>query len=186
MSSHNPYNPTFLLPKKPPSLPFKYSTIPTSSSHPYSSLPTSLQSAAADGVKLWDLRKLRNFRTISPYDLGSPTSCVEFEFSGNYLAMAGPDVRVYSTGTVKAEWNCIKTLPDLSGTGERRGGGKEGFLGFGVLGFWGFWEIGVFGVLGYLGLGFRGFGVLGCGSVDMWREEGVGEGGVVIRLVGSL
>jgi hypothetical protein len=25
--------------------------------------------------------------------------------------------RVYQVGSVKADWNCIKTLPDLSGTG---------------------------------------------------------------------
>ena len=85
----------------------------------------SVQSAAADGVKLWDLRKLRNFRSISPYDQGVPTTSVEFEFSGNYLALAGPDVRVYSTGTVKADWNCIKTFPDLSGTGGGMGAGMK-------------------------------------------------------------
>lgn len=33
-----------------------------------------LQTAAHDGVKLWDLRKLRNFRTFSSYDLDTPTN----------------------------------------------------------------------------------------------------------------
>lgn len=33
-----------------------------------------LQTAAHDGVKLWDLRKLRNFRTFSPYDSDTPTN----------------------------------------------------------------------------------------------------------------
>ncbi|KAL1184194.1 hypothetical protein V6Z11_A01G028500 [Gossypium hirsutum] len=42
---------------------------------------------------------------------------VDFDHSGSYLAIAGSDVRVYQVGSVKAEWNCIKTLPDLSGTG---------------------------------------------------------------------
>ncbi|ONM59220.1 Pre-mRNA-processing factor 19 homolog 2 [Zea mays] len=46
-----------------------------------------LATAAHDGVKLWDLRKLRNFRTFSSYDLDTPTNTVEFDFSGNYLAI---------------------------------------------------------------------------------------------------
>ena len=29
-----------------------------------------LATAAGDSVKLWDLRKLKNFRTITPYDNG--------------------------------------------------------------------------------------------------------------------
>ncbi|AQK65171.1 Pre-mRNA-processing factor 19 homolog 2 [Zea mays] len=77
-----------------------------------------LATAAHDGVKLWDLRKLRNFRTFSPYDLDTPTNTVEFDFSGNYLAIGGSDIRVYQVANVKAEWNLIKTLPDLSGTGK--------------------------------------------------------------------
>ena len=36
--------------------------------------PITLQTAAHDGVKLWDLRKLRNFRTLSPYDSDTPTN----------------------------------------------------------------------------------------------------------------
>lgn len=42
---------------------------------------------------------------------------VEFDFSGGYLAVAGSDTRVYHVANVKMEWNLIKTLPDLSGTG---------------------------------------------------------------------
>ena len=30
-----------------------------------------LASCAADGVKLWDLRKLKNFKTINPYGEGA-------------------------------------------------------------------------------------------------------------------
>ncbi|PWZ57224.1 hypothetical protein Zm00014a_041613 [Zea mays] len=52
-----------------------------------------LATAAHDGVKLWDLRKLRNFRTFSPYDSDTPTNTVEFDFSGNYLAIGGSDIR---------------------------------------------------------------------------------------------
>ena len=31
-----------------------------------------LATCASDGVKLWDLRKLKNFKTISPYAEGAP------------------------------------------------------------------------------------------------------------------
>ncbi|KAG7996612.1 hypothetical protein I3843_01G169500 [Carya illinoinensis] len=77
-----------------------------------------LATAAHDGVKLWDLRKLRNFRTFAPYDSDTPTNSVEFDNSGCYLAIAGSDIRVYQVANVKSEWNCIKTIPDLSGTGK--------------------------------------------------------------------
>ncbi|XP_075487337.1 pre-mRNA-processing factor 19-like [Primulina tabacum] len=77
-----------------------------------------LATAAQDGVKLWDLRKLRNFRTFSPYEENTPTQSVEFDHSGNYLAIGGSDIRVYQVANVKSEWNCIKTFPDLSGTGK--------------------------------------------------------------------
>ncbi|XP_022849572.1 pre-mRNA-processing factor 19-like [Olea europaea var. sylvestris] len=77
-----------------------------------------LATAAQDGVKLWDLRKLKNFRTFTPYDENTPTQSVEFDHSGSYLALGGSDIRVYQVATVKTEWNCIKTFPDLSGTGK--------------------------------------------------------------------
>ena len=32
-----------------------------------------LATAADDGVKLWDLRKLKNFRTLTPYEAGIPS-----------------------------------------------------------------------------------------------------------------
>ncbi|KAG0488444.1 hypothetical protein HPP92_007255, partial [Vanilla planifolia] len=77
-----------------------------------------LATAALDGVKLWDLRKLKNFRSFAPYESNTPTNAVEFDYSGSYLAIAGSDIRLYQVGTVKVEWNLIKTLPDLSGTGK--------------------------------------------------------------------
>uniref|UniRef100_A0A175YP44 Pre-mRNA-processing factor 19 n=1 Tax=Daucus carota subsp. sativus TaxID=79200 RepID=A0A175YP44_DAUCS len=77
-----------------------------------------LATAAQDGVKLWDLRKLKNFRTFSPYDEDTPTQSVDFDHSGSYLAIGGSDIRVYQVANVKSEWNCIKVLPDLSGTGK--------------------------------------------------------------------
>ncbi|KAI3459549.1 hypothetical protein Pfo_016212 [Paulownia fortunei] len=77
-----------------------------------------LATAAQDGVKLWDLRKLKNFRTFTPYDENTPTQSVEFDHSGSYLALGGSDIRVYQVANIKSEWNCIKTFPDLSGTGK--------------------------------------------------------------------
>ncbi|KAK7393649.1 hypothetical protein VNO78_22209 [Psophocarpus tetragonolobus] len=77
-----------------------------------------LATAAHDGVKLWDLRKLKNFRNFAPYDSETATNSVEFDHSGSYLAIAGSDIRIYQVANVKSEWNCIKTFPDLSGTGK--------------------------------------------------------------------
>ena len=45
-------------------------------------------------MKLWDLRKLRNFKTISLDDKYTVRG-LTFDNSGHYLAVAGPDVRVY-------------------------------------------------------------------------------------------
>ncbi|KAH0930242.1 hypothetical protein HID58_015969 [Brassica napus] len=73
-----------------------------------------LATAAEDGVRLWDLRKLRNFKSFLSADANS----VEFDPSGSYLGVAASDIRLYQTASVKAEWNLIKTLPDLSGTGK--------------------------------------------------------------------
>ncbi|KVI08063.1 Pre-mRNA-splicing factor 19 [Cynara cardunculus var. scolymus] len=81
------------------------------------SLPHICQTAAQDGVRLWDLRKLRNFRSFTPYE-NTPTQSVEFDHSGSYLALGGSDIRVYQVANVKSEWNCIQTFPDLSGTGK--------------------------------------------------------------------
>ncbi|XP_055813217.1 pre-mRNA-processing factor 19 homolog 2-like isoform X2 [Solanum dulcamara] len=77
-----------------------------------------LATAAQDGVKLWDLRKLRNFRTFALYDEDTATQSVEFDHSGSYLALGGSDIRVYQVASVKSDWNSIKILPDLSGTGK--------------------------------------------------------------------
>uniref|UniRef100_A0A0D9WHU6 Pre-mRNA-processing factor 19 n=1 Tax=Leersia perrieri TaxID=77586 RepID=A0A0D9WHU6_9ORYZ len=93
-----------------------------------------LATAAFDGVKLWDLRKFTSFRTYAD----TPTNAVEFDFSGSYIAIGGSDIRwgnqfvrrnrkkfddsigskkVYQVANAEVEWNLIKTLPDLSGTG---------------------------------------------------------------------
>ncbi|MED6144129.1 E3 ubiquitin-protein ligase prp19 [Stylosanthes scabra] len=78
-----------------------------------------LATAAHDGVKLWDLRKPNmNFRNFAPYVSETPTNSVEFDHSGSFLAVAGSDIRIYQVANMKSEWNCIKTFPDLSGTGK--------------------------------------------------------------------
>uniref|UniRef100_K3ZW33 Pre-mRNA-processing factor 19 n=1 Tax=Setaria italica TaxID=4555 RepID=K3ZW33_SETIT len=78
-----------------------------------------LATAALDGVKLWDIRKLtRNFSTFSPYDSDTPTNAVEFDFSGCYLAVGGLDTRVCQVANAMIEWNVIRVLPDLSGIGK--------------------------------------------------------------------
>ncbi|XP_038720575.1 pre-mRNA-processing factor 19 homolog 1-like [Tripterygium wilfordii] len=77
-----------------------------------------LATAAHDSVKVFDLRKLKNIRTLSFDDSDTPTNYAEFDHGGNYLAIAGADIRIYQVASVKAEWNCIKTFPDLSGTGK--------------------------------------------------------------------
>lgn len=52
-----------------------------------------LATAADDScVKLWDLRKLKNFKTIQMDD-GYEVKDICFDHSGNYLAIAGSDVR---------------------------------------------------------------------------------------------
>ena len=56
--------------------------------------PTPYLSADDEVVKLWDLRKLKNFKTISLEDKYTVRS-LTFDNSGHYLAVAGPDVRLY-------------------------------------------------------------------------------------------
>lgn len=49
-----------------------------------------LATSASDGVKLWDLRKLKNFRTLTPYEGGAPCTSVNFDHSGVHLATVVP------------------------------------------------------------------------------------------------
>lgn len=51
-----------------------------------------MATAASDGVKLWDLRKLRNFKSLAPYDAGAATS-VAFDNSGLFLGVGGAGER---------------------------------------------------------------------------------------------
>lgn len=70
-----------------------------------------MASAAPDGVKLWDLRKLKTFHSLSPYgDGGGSTAAVAFDHSGLYLGVGGVDARVYA---VKQDWSVIAQWSDV-------------------------------------------------------------------------
>lgn len=52
-----------------------------------------LATSADDSVvKLWDLRKLKNFKTLT-LDDGYEVKSLSFDQSGTYLAVGGTDVR---------------------------------------------------------------------------------------------
>ncbi len=71
-----------------------------------------LATAADDAcVKLWDLRKLKNFKTIQLDDVennGYEVRDLCFDQSGTYLAVAGTDVRVY----LSKAWTELKVFAD--------------------------------------------------------------------------
>jgi hypothetical protein len=46
-----------------------------------------------------------SLQALAPYD-SAPTSCVCYDYSGLYLAVGGPDVRVYSTKQDFAQVGC--------------------------------------------------------------------------------
>jgi len=61
-------------------------------------------------IKLWDLRKLQNFHTISLPEMKNVAD-LDFDQSGTYLAAAGDDLRVFAT---TKEWELIKSWRDHS------------------------------------------------------------------------
>jgi pre-mRNA-processing factor 19 len=79
-----------------------------------------MASAAVDGVKLWDLRKLKNFKSLTPYgdaaaagggkNGSKAVTAVKFDKSGLFLAVGGADARVYGT---KQEWEVLKEFGDV-------------------------------------------------------------------------
>ena len=78
-----------------------------------------LATAAEDAsIKLWDLRKLKNFKTITLDDRYEVRDLV-FDQSGMYLGVAGTDVRVYQA----KQWDLIQVFNDhtASATGVRFG-----------------------------------------------------------------
>lgn len=67
-----------------------------------------LATAAEDSVvKLWDLRKLKNFKTFE-FDDKFEIRDLVFDFSGQYLALGGTDVRVYHV----KQWDLLNTFTD--------------------------------------------------------------------------
>jgi pre-mRNA-processing factor 19 len=67
-----------------------------------------LATAAEDAsIKLWDLRKLKNFKTITLDDQYEVRDLV-FDQSGMYLGVAGTDVRVYQA----KQWDLIQVFND--------------------------------------------------------------------------
>lgn len=69
-----------------------------------------LATAADDGVKLWDLRKLDEFKTIQfePESNFYPINKVTFDHSGYYFAVAGNDIRIYQT----KQWEDLGVFAD--------------------------------------------------------------------------
>ncbi|KXZ54344.1 hypothetical protein GPECTOR_5g426 [Gonium pectorale] len=68
-----------------------------------------MASASDDCVKLWDLRKLSNFKTLEPFSDGTCAS-VAFDHSGQYLAVGGPAVKVYGQ---KQQWAELRSLAEV-------------------------------------------------------------------------
>ncbi|KAH9398621.1 Pre-mRNA-processing factor 19 [Tyrophagus putrescentiae] len=67
-----------------------------------------LASAGEDPyIRLWDLRKLKNFKSI-PLDDDYVVKDLCYDKTGNYLAVAGKDVRIY----ISKHWENIKTFVD--------------------------------------------------------------------------
>lgn len=69
-------------------------------------------------MKLWDLRKLKNFKTIQ-LEEGYAIKELCFDQSGTYLAVAGSDVRVY----LCRQWQELKVFNEhtAAATGVRFG-----------------------------------------------------------------
>ena len=80
-------------------------------SHNYNFPPGYYLATAADDccVKLWDLRKLKNFKTLQ-LDDGYEVRDLSFDSSGSYLAVAGSDVRVY----LCKQWDSLKVTFSFS------------------------------------------------------------------------
>ncbi|KAK9731595.1 WD domain, G-beta repeat [Popillia japonica] len=79
----------------------------------YLATAADLISTAADDacIKLWDLRRLKNFKTIQ-LDEGYQIKDLCFDQSGTYLAVAGTDVRIY----LCKQWQELKVFNDHTAT----------------------------------------------------------------------
>ena len=54
-------------------------------------------------IKMWDLRKLKDFQTFTFGDSDNTPQSVSFDWSGVYLAAGGDDVR-YDNSSLKSGW----------------------------------------------------------------------------------
>lgn len=69
--------------------------------------------AGPAGVSIWDLRKMKCYKDLSPFE--EPTcraAC--YDFSSQYLAVGGSELLVYAT---KQDWSVVKSWPDVSKKG---------------------------------------------------------------------
>ncbi|KAK1391531.1 Pre-mRNA-processing factor 19 [Heracleum sosnowskyi] len=76
-----------------------------------------LATAAADGVKLWDLRFFRTMKTF-PSDDKCTRRSVDFDHSGKYLATGGELIRIYEIDKIDAALDPITTLCDMPDIGD--------------------------------------------------------------------
>ncbi|KAK1391528.1 Pre-mRNA-processing factor 19 [Heracleum sosnowskyi] len=80
--------------------------------------------AAAEDVKLWDLRFLRTIMTFRCDDISAQTRSVDFDHSGRYLAIGGEQISIYEIGAsrcsiyeIDASRDPITTFSDMPAIG---------------------------------------------------------------------
>ena len=90
---------------------------------PCSLLPRSyyMATAASDGVKLWDLRKLRNFKSLAPYE-SAPATAVAFDHSGLFLGVGGAGEAARALAAFAAS---LAAGPGAAGPGGCAGAGAQ-------------------------------------------------------------
>lgn len=69
-----------------------------------------LATAADDGVKLWDLRKLKNFKSLDAVRRPHPSCCVHAATSQGSSSLAG-QCQVPSACDQQGTWLCLALLP---------------------------------------------------------------------------
>jgi len=71
-----------------------------------------LATTADDGVKLWDLRKLKNFKSIEAPTTGGHSMAASFDLSGLYLGVGGPSAHIVGA---KQDWAQLASLSGALG-----------------------------------------------------------------------
>lgn len=69
-----------------------------------------LASASNDGVKIWDLRKLKSIQSLAPFGDAQGATSVSFDTSGLFLGVGGPSAAIYG---VKQDWSIVKTFEGM-------------------------------------------------------------------------